>query len=65
MDSEPPITYSAEDIRIRIYGHSAILAFRLVGNTETGTQRYLNSGTFLNRNGEWKAILWQATRIPD
>lgn len=65
MDSESLITYSAEDIRIRIYGHTAVLAFRLVGKTESGTQEYLNSGTFLNRDGEWKAVLWQATRIPD
>lgn len=64
-DSEPSITYSAEDIRIRIYGHTAILAFRLIGKTETDTLQYLNSGTFLKRNDIWKAVNWQATRIPD
>ena len=31
---EPPVTYSAEDVRIQQYGDTAIVAFRLVGRTE-------------------------------
>lgn len=63
---EPPVSYSAEDIRIRQYGDTAIVAFRLVGRTGAGdevqTQGYLNTGTFLRRDGEWRAVAWQATR---
>jgi ketosteroid isomerase-like protein len=62
---EPPATYAAEDIRIHQYGDTAIVAFRLVGRTggaEPETQHYLNTGTFLKRNGEWRAVAWQATR---
>jgi hypothetical protein len=48
--------YSAEDIRIRQYGTTAIVAFELVGTTtkdgKTETARYLNTGTFLKRNGK-------------
>src|SRR5687768_4532290 len=29
--SEPPTTYTAEDVRIRQYGDTAVVAFRLVG----------------------------------
>ncbi len=62
---EPPATYSAEDVRIHQYGDTAIVAFRLVGKTggdHPATQHYLNTGTFLKRGGEWRAVAWQATR---
>lgn len=67
---EPPTTYTAEDIRIQQYGDTAIVAFRLVGTTEKkdGTKEikhYLNTGTFLKRNGKWQVIAWQATAMPD
>lgn len=62
----PATTYTAEDIRIQQYGDTAIVAFRLVGTTEkngrTQVARYLNTGTFLRRKGEWRAVSWQATK---
>jgi ketosteroid isomerase-like protein len=62
----PPVRYSAEDIRIQQYGDTAIVAFRLVGRTGTAerpeTLAFLNTGTFLKRDGEWRAVAWQATR---
>jgi Domain of unknown function (DUF4440) len=65
---DPKITYSAEDIRIQQYGDTAIVAFRLVGMTEKDKKvvimNYLNTGTFLKRNGKWQAVSWQATRMP-
>jgi len=63
--SEPPTTYTAEDLRIQQYGNTAIVAFRLVGKVggdNPETLDFLNTGTFLKRNGEWRAIAWQATR---
>ncbi len=66
--NEPATVYTAEDIRVRQYGTTAIVAFRLVGTTEKdGTpevKNYLNSGTFLKRNGEWRVVNWQATAMP-
>jgi ketosteroid isomerase-like protein len=60
--------YTAEDIRIQQYGDTAIVAFRLVGTTQSGgtaqVARYLNTGTFLKRKGEWRAVAWQATKAP-
>jgi ketosteroid isomerase-like protein len=61
-------TYSAEEIRIQQYGDTAVVAFRLVGTTvkdgKTEVANFLNSGTFLRRNGKWQVVNWQATRIP-
>jgi ketosteroid isomerase-like protein len=65
---DPKTAYSAEDVRIQQYGDTAIVAFRLVGRTEqdgrADTAYYLNSGTFLKRNGRWQVVNWQATRQP-
>lgn len=59
-------TYTAEDVRIQQYGDTAIIAFRLVGTTEkdgkTEVAKYLNSGTFLKRQGKWQVVNWQATK---
>jgi ketosteroid isomerase-like protein len=60
--------FSAEDIRIQQYGDTAIVAFRLVGTTDKDgnktVKNYLNTGTFLKRNGKWQAVAWQATMMP-
>ncbi|HEY3663560.1 MAG TPA: nuclear transport factor 2 family protein [Chthoniobacterales bacterium] len=61
--------FTAEDIRIHQYGETAIVAFRLVGTTDKDGKKtinkYLNTGTFLKRNGQWQAVAWQATIIPE
>ena len=61
--------YSAEDIRIQQYGNTAIVAFRLIATTErpgsTEINKYLNTGTFLKRDGKWQAVSWQSTKMPD
>ena len=64
-----PTAYSAEDIRIQQYGDTAVVAFRLVGTTGTGEDamvtHFLNTGTLVKRDGEWRAVAWQATRVPE
>jgi hypothetical protein len=64
----PATVYGAEDIRIQQYGNTAIVAFRLIGTTEragtTEIANYLNTGTFLKRNGKWQAVSWQSTKMP-
>lgn len=59
--------YSAEDIRIQQYGDTAIVAFRLVATAQkpgkTEVANYLNTGTFVKRNGRWQAVSWQATKM--
>jgi ketosteroid isomerase-like protein len=65
---EGTTVYTAEEIRIQQYGDTAIVAFRLVANTDKGGTKtvanYLNTGTFLKRNGKWQAVGWQATAMP-
>jgi len=58
--------YWGEDVDIRVYGDTAVVAFRLVGKLpdEAGLQNYFNTGTFLKRDGAWKVVAWQATKIP-
>jgi len=66
--TDPKTVYTAEDIRIQQYGDTAIVAFRLVATTDTGSTKYvgnlLNSGTFVKRNGKWQVVNWQSTRMP-
>jgi ketosteroid isomerase-like protein len=62
---EPPVAYSAENLRIRQYGDTAVVAFRLVGRTggeRPATTYFLNTGTFVKQGREWRAVAWQATR---
>jgi len=66
--AEDATVYTAEDIRIQQYADTAIVAFRLVATTDKAgvkiTANYLNTGTFLKRNGKWQAVGWQATALP-
>lgn len=66
---DPATTYSAEDIRIQQYGTTAIVAFRLVGTSKkdgkTEVANFLNTGTFLKRNGKWQVVSWQATKTAE
>lgn len=66
---EPGPVYTGEDIRVMLYGTTAVVAFRLVATPandaeDSAVQSYFNTGTFLKRNGVWQAVAWQATRIP-
>ena len=63
-ESEP--VYTAEDIRIQVYGTTAVVAFKLVATpTDDATvDYYFNTGTLVKRNGAWQVVAWQATRIP-
>lgn len=56
--------YSAENIDIRLYQGTAVLAFTLVADNAGQFTRYFNTGTFVKRNGQWQAVAWQATKIP-
>lgn len=66
---DPRTVYGAEDIRIQQYGDAALVAFRLTATTVSAAPgdsvrvaKYLNSGFFIRRKGEWRAVGWQATK---
>lgn len=64
----PATVYSARDIHIQQYGDTAVVAFRLLGQVQEGERelmQFFNTGTFVKANGEWRAVAWQATRIPE
>jgi len=65
---EPAPQYGYEDLQINVYDDAAVVAFQLVGTLETADSvevtRYYNTGTFMNRDNQWRAVAWQATRIP-
>lgn len=69
-EAAPLPVYSAGELQIEVYGDMAVVAFRLIAEVplESGgheTIHFYNTGTFLNRDAEWRAVAWQATRIPD
>jgi hypothetical protein len=68
-DLEPAPTYSAADVDIRVYGTTAVVAFRLVieppEDVDGPVRSNFNTGTFLKRDGEWRVVAWQSTVIPE
>jgi ketosteroid isomerase-like protein len=60
--------YTAEEIRVQQYGDTAVVAFRLVATTQkdggSDVANYLNSGTFIKRNGKWQVVNWHSTKVP-
>lgn len=66
---DPTSEFTAEDVRVQGYGDTAVVAFRLVVATRYGetTERanFLNTGTFVKRAGQWQAVAWQSTRVPE
>jgi ketosteroid isomerase-like protein len=67
MNQQTP-QYHAEETQIQLLDDIAVLAFKLVAVTlgSGGEERleFYNTGTFQKRDGQWKAVAWQATRIP-
>lgn len=60
--------YHAEETQIQLFDDIAVVAFKLVavtqGSGEDEQLEFYNTGTFQKRDGHWKAVAWQATRIP-
>lgn len=68
-EGDPITVFTAEDVKIQQYGNTAVVAFRLVSTTTKadGTKTVgnnLNTGTFVKRKGEWRAVAWQSTIVP-
>ena len=68
-DSDVPgPVYSADRVSIRLYGSTAVVAFRLIATpppeSAEPVSHYLNTGTFVKSGDEWRAVAWQATTVP-
>ncbi len=69
VTDDAAMLYSSEELDIRIYGDTAVVAFKLVGtptdeSADDDVLYYFNTGTFLRRDGVWRVVAWQATKIP-
>jgi len=56
--------YSAADIKVSVYGNTAVLTFTLVNKTEDQISKYFNSGMLVLKDSTWKVVCWQATKVP-
>jgi ketosteroid isomerase-like protein len=65
-EDEPGPVYSADEVQLKSYGDTMIVAFKLVATppNDSPVDYYFNTGTFLKRDGEWRVVAWQATKIP-
>ena len=65
-DDGPAMAYTGEDVKVQLFGTTAVVTFQLVGTPDDGSElkNYFNTGTFLKRGGKWQAVAWQATIIP-
>lgn len=68
-EGDPVTVFSAEDVKVQQYDKTAVVAFKLVSTTTRAdglkTVAYnLNTGTFVKRKGEWRAVAWQSTSVP-
>jgi hypothetical protein len=67
--SDPATSFAAEDLTVRDFGNTVVVAFKLVGKTphdgQVDTLLARDTGTFLRRNGRWQVVAWQATRIEE
>ena len=56
-------SYGARDVIVRLVGGLGLLDLTLVAFEADGAEQlYLNSGTFVWRDGRWQAVNWQATK---
>jgi hypothetical protein len=56
--------YSAEDVVVRQFGETVVLNFRLAQHTAGQPDTsFRNSGVFVQRDGRWQVVSWQATRV--
>ena len=67
VDSDAPApVYSAEEVQLKWFDDVAVVAFKLVATPPDDLPQmfYWNTGTFVKRDGEWRVVAWQATKIP-
>ena len=65
-EQAPGPDYSADEVELKWYGDTAVVAFKLVATPpgDAPVDYYYNTGTFVKRAGEWRVVAWQATKIP-
>ncbi len=59
--------YTAEAVHVRLLNDVAIVTFRLLATSVEGhvEREFYNTGVLQRFDANWKAVTWQATRIPE
>ncbi len=61
--AEPGPSYSARQLRVQVFGETAVITFQLVAEqADEPAELFYNSGVFRIIDGRWQAVVWQATR---
>jgi ketosteroid isomerase-like protein len=59
---EPQLSYSGRDVEVRVFDDTAVVTFTLVATRAGASEmEFYNTGVFRKRDGQWQAIVWQAT----
>jgi hypothetical protein len=55
-----------DDDSVKVYEHSAVVPSRVTLKESSGeiVGRFWNTKIFAMRDGQWKCLVWQVTRIP-
>ena len=65
-EQPPAAVYSADEVQLKWFDDTAVVAFKLVATppNDGPVDYHFNTGTFEKRDGEWRVVAWQATKIP-
>jgi ketosteroid isomerase-like protein len=65
---QPDDSFDVEDLKVRLYGDTAILMGRVIlkyrNRGQIVVERYRYTDTYLKRRGRWQVVASQLTRIP-
>jgi ketosteroid isomerase-like protein len=65
---QPDDSFDTEDVKVRIYGDTAILMGRVVlkyrNKGQIVVEKYRYTDTYLRRRGKWQVFASQLTRLP-
>jgi ketosteroid isomerase-like protein len=65
---QPDDSFDVEDVRVRLYGDTAILMGRVIlkyrNKGQMVAERYRYTDTYLKQRGRWRVVASQLTRIP-
>ena len=65
---QPDDSFDVEDVKVRLYGDTAILMGRVIlkyrNKGQMVVERYRYTDTYLKRRGRWRVVASQLTRIP-
>jgi ketosteroid isomerase-like protein len=64
--NDPRVTFTTDEISVRVFGKSAVFVGRLIGKTAAGQTISDSRFThyFVRRNGRWQCVAGQSTPLP-